>query len=306
MIGRASRRKIIKAAVGSAFAADVVWSSKILDQRYSVSPEIASIINEHADILQGHISHTPFPDVIRDGELLKGKPNEKAFASVLLHLSYLDGGVGEMEQVNKFFQENGLHIQIEDTLLGEMTYSASWLKERSDNRPILSINPDNYIAYDESKDWMFWHELYHAIQEGRNPEADKIRGIAAIAIYLGGAPVGGGIVAGRVMKSSLETSTQKTMWAIDRRKFLRRGVIGGAGIVGASAGFIGTRIVGAYLEPSELQAHMQIGNEWYSIPSLLNTESLQQHQGSFIVFEQKRHKNNNLLFFIPGCGIISD
>ncbi|HUQ85368.1 MAG TPA: hypothetical protein VM077_03530 [Candidatus Limnocylindrales bacterium] len=283
------RRRFLRlgAKAGVATVLGGVLGSKAYENRtfgpdYDISPQTAELLKPKAEEIKKYMKAGKFDTVIVIGGGSDGSPSQPAvnldtMSRALTYLSYLDGGVSEVDRVSAYVKKYGLEInqmRKEDRGNGDghSGFSGTVRHPMYPEDPIvLEIAPDILPHWNSALNGVVFHELYHVVQGGRRGENTRN---AVTALYgmkkltLATAPYVAAAAAAEIAAVSYINKKEEPLK--DRREFLKGTTALAAGI---PVYFI-ARDASEYVDrfdPEEWQAYQQAGHA-NGIPSALTSK----------------------------------
>lgn len=269
-----NRREFIGLTIGSLlFGGDLAYASRLGKPEYTIRPDIANWLNELAVLIGAKIRQDKLNPVIIENQSFQPRFNEKTFSRSLLYLSYLDGGEDEANNVAGFIQDRGLHIK-EIPKDGALNFVASGAMKNSkgSGNPIeISIGRKIVESYNLNPlietNRVILEELYHRVQQARNPDLTAITDLITVFFYLSAGGLTGFKVTKLIYKDLLKN-----------QNVLFKGFISGVfGVATVLPGVFAAKSIGAFLEPKEVQANMQTNY-------MVLKEPINSLRGTFITY----------------------
>lgn len=308
------RRKVLKhLAIGALSpivvglgTADELYAQRAFSPNYEITADKISYLNEAATKLADSIHGRSFdpikvPSTQEDQIEVIPSVNKEVIAKAIVYMSYLDGGMSEVQSVTSFLESSGgvtvAPISKEDIGLASGQTSIDFF-----NNPItVTIDPaviSDYVTKQDEKsqkeyDAVFCHELYHVIQQGRN--IWEMRGERAVAVLNLPLSVFLAYKAGTRVEKSIVYGKKKNRW--ERQFYKPTSRRKAVGLIASGAVFIPTFIVSLssiallvdYLSPCELQAYTQAGGA--SPVGLAAKPPIAALGGRFLTFATKQVSN---------------
>lgn len=270
---KVSRRNLLKGALGlavGAVGADAAYALRVGQATHEITSQVATELDKKAKDLALHITSDQKGLVsFNVGEkVYRSSIDPENIAKSLLYLSFLEGGEEEVENVKSFISKRTLEVnRNSDSLLSKVSEAYVILSDKEFD-PIKLELPTR-LVYDyfqhlpkPDNDYTIFHELYHIVQQARDPKAMELIQLGRMAAYTS-LPIAGGIAMGTNKYQSYVAETKQQTGKMNRRKFLGKFLrVGGciaAGAVGVPLSFGVIRGIGGWVEPLETQAYAQAG-----------------------------------------------
>lgn len=173
-----------KAAAGTlavGYFGSKAYENRTFGPDFDISPQTADLLKPNAAELKKYIKAGKFDPVRVIGGGSDGSPSQPsvnldAISLALTYLSYLDGGISEVDRVSAYVKKQGLEInQMRKEDIAKEFENRIW--GGSVRHPIypeypiiLEVNPIVLPHWNSELNGVVFHELYHVVQGGRRSE----------------------------------------------------------------------------------------------------------------------------------------
>lgn len=163
-----------------------------------MAPETRALLENLSEDIVTQISFQGFEEPLKfKNTVVKFNPNSQTFAQTILQMAYLEGGINEVDKVTKFVRERGIDISVSmhhmplvfawvfpslaperrvKMGLSDHVLEVYWATQQA--IPFRELRGNTKLEFILSAGLTVYaipHELYHIIQEARNPRYKAYR-----------------------------------------------------------------------------------------------------------------------------------